>query len=118
MQQTRDPQRSLVSRVFSRPSTTSGWAAFVGEATSIGLIAFVNVVRSPQEANGDEYPVWLSNIGFAALAGLVVSTAIGLVAVIWRGERSWIVLLPTFFLSAVMALETVNMALGMFGMSG
>ena len=104
-QEARDSRPSLISRVFSRPSSRLGWAAAAAMVGSIGVV----FLRAAVVAGGtEELPVWQRVVFVGILLCLVASDVMGLVAVFRRRERSWVVLLPTALISAAIANELVQ----------
>ncbi len=103
---TTTPKPSLHSRVFRLPSSRLGWTAF---ATMVGSIVLVFVLAFTSEPGPDDPPAWQQVAFVATLLCLLGSYVLGLVAVIRRGERSWMVLLPTVLLSATVVNELVQL---------
>jgi len=81
----------------------------------LGSIALVVVLAFTAEQGPDDPPVRQQGAFVAALLCLLGSYVLGLVAVIRRAERSWMVLLPTALLSAVVLNELVQLVVQLAG---
>ena len=114
MRQAEQPtQPSLRSRVFRRPSSRLGRVAAAGMAGAIVLVALVNAVGAQ---GTDDVPVWLAVVFVGSLVGLLVADVLGLVAVFRKRERSWVVLLPSALISAVIVNELIQGVLALLGL--
>jgi predicted membrane channel-forming protein YqfA (hemolysin III family) len=102
-QQALEPRRSRIPRFFRTPSTRLGWAAIAG---SVGAIVVVIVVNLMAEGSGppEDDPWWWQVFGISALGCMLASGVAGLIAVVRKHERSWMVIVPT----ALVLLVAVN----------
>ena len=92
-----------IPRFLRMPSTRLGWAAVAG---SVGAIVVVIVVNLMVEGPGppSDTPWWWQAFGISALALLLASGVAGVIAVVGKHERSWMVIVP----SALVLLVAVN----------
>jgi magnesium-transporting ATPase (P-type) len=102
---TQESEPSLTSRVFSRPSSTLGWVAVVAMVASIAGVILINAAAA--EGTEGEH-AWQRVVVVAVVLCLPASWILALVAVFRRGERSWLVLLPTALFSLVIVNELVQ----------
>lgn len=110
---TQDPRPGPVSRVFGRPSSRFGWAAAAGMAGSIALLFLFTAVSTQGPG---EHEAWEGVALVVILLGLLASFVVGLVAVIRKRERSWIVLLPIALMSLAIVNELVQGLLRLVGL--
>lgn len=108
-----DPRRGGRSKVLGRPSSSLGSTAAAAMVGSIGLLfGFTAMVAQGPE----ELDLWQRIAFVAILLCLLGSWALGLVAVIRRHERSWLVLLPTAVLSLAVLNELLQGLLQLAGL--
>ena len=101
------PRRSHIPRFFRTPSTRLGWAA---TAATVGVILVVILVNIMAEGPGppDDNPWWWTVFALTALLGMLASGIAGLIAVVRRKERSWMVIVPTTLVLVVVVNELVE----------
>ena len=94
------PDQPLWRRVIGRPSTRLGWWSVGLGATFVALFIINSTVFMPSTVDAPWRQVVLPFYGiFMLLCGLAAGI-VGLIAVIRRGERSWLVwltILPGLF---------------------
>jgi hypothetical protein len=114
MDQLDEPHRSRVPAFLRPPSTRLGWAAVAGSLGAIALVVLVNLAAEgpgPPEGN----PWWWQAFGTCALAGLLACGLAGLIAVVARHERSWLVIVPCALVLLVSVSELVQGLLELLG---
>jgi hypothetical protein len=80
-------------------------------AGSVGLLLTFTAVI----AQGTDIPAWQTVAFVGILVCLVASYVVGLVAALRMHERSWVVLVPTALISAVIAMELIQGVLQLAG---
>ena len=106
-QQALQPHRSRIPRFFRPPSTRLGWAAIAG---SVGAILLVIVVNFMVEGAGPPAgnPWWWQLFGTTALVCMAASGIAGLIAVVRKHERSWMVIVPTALVLLIAVSEMIQ----------
>jgi hypothetical protein len=113
-QQALEPHRSRIPRFFRTPSTRLGWAAIAGSVGAILLVIVVNLLvegSGPPEGN----PWWWQLFGASALVCMAASGVAGLIAVVGRHERSWMVIVPSALVLLVAVSEMIQGLLHFLG---
>jgi uncharacterized BrkB/YihY/UPF0761 family membrane protein len=102
-----EPHRGHSPRFFGMPSTRLGWAAVAG---SVGTIVAVVVVNMIAEGSGppEGDPWWWQVFGACALVCLLGIGVAGLIAVVRKHERSWMVIVPSALVLLVAVSEMIQ----------
>jgi carbon starvation protein CstA len=106
-QQALEPRRSRIPRFFRTPSTRLGWAAIAGSVGATLLVIVFNLLvegSGPPEGN----PWWWQLFGTSALVCMAASGVAGLIAVVRKHERSWMVIVPTTLVLLVTVSEMIQ----------
>ncbi len=106
-QQVRKPHLSRIPGFFHTPTTRLGWAAIAGAVGAIVLVIVVNLIvegSGPAEGN----PWWWRLFGTSALGCMLASGVAGLIAVVRKHERSWMVIVPTALVLLVAISEMLQ----------
>jgi hypothetical protein len=112
MMTARTPHTSLWRRVLSSwPKTRLGWYSlgFLGAhalvMVALGIVSGVLAATGLPNLAG--YPWLIATVLFVALGPALAGIATGLVAVIWRSERSIFVLAPAFLVVLFLLAEVL-----------
>ena len=103
-QHTLEPPRSRIPTFFRTPSTRLGWAAFAGSLAAVVLVVVINLLSEQGPGPPDDSPLWWTVSVMGILACMLASGVAGLIAVVRRHERSWMVVVPC----ALVLLVVVN----------
>jgi ABC-type multidrug transport system permease subunit len=93
-QQALEPHRSRIPRFLRPPSTRLGWAATAGSVGAILLVIVVNLFSVEGSGPPEGNPWWWQLFGASALLCMAASGVAGLIAVVRKHERSWMVIVP------------------------
>ena len=93
-QQALEPHRSRIPRFLRPPSTRLGWAATAGSVGAILLVIVVNLFSVEGSGPPEGNPWWWQLFGVSALVCMAASGVAGLIAVVRKHERSWMVIVP------------------------
>jgi len=85
------PDQPLWQRILRRPSTRLGWWSVALAATFVILFIINSTVFMPSTVEVPWRQVVLPFYGIAMLLCGLATGMVGLIAVIWRQERSWLV---------------------------
>ena len=102
--QTLEPHRSRTPRFFRTPSTRLGWLATAGSVAAVVLVVVINLLSEQGPGPPDDSPLWWTVSVMGILACMLASGVAGLIAVVRRQERSWMVVVPC----ALVLLVVVN----------
>jgi hypothetical protein len=102
--QTLEPHRSRTPRFFRTPSTRLGWLATAGSLAAVVLVVVINLLSEQGPGPPDDSPLWWTVSAMGILACMLASGVAGLIAVVRRQERSWMVVVPC----ALVLLVVVN----------
>jgi carbon starvation protein CstA len=104
-QQALEPHRSRIPRFFRTPSTRLGWAAVAGSVGAILVVIVVNLFAVEGSGPPEGNPWWWQLFGTSALVCMGASGVAGLIAVVRKHERSWMVIVPTTLVLLVAVSE-------------
>lgn len=103
-QQVLEPHRSRIPQFFRPPSTRLGWAATAGSVGAILVVIAVNLFAVEGSGPPEGNPWWWQLFAASALVCMAASGVAGLIALVRKHERSWMVIVP----SALVLLVTVS----------
>ena len=105
------PHRRVWRRFISLPTTRLGWYSlgFLGAHALIMVALGIagGVLAATGLPNLAGYPWLIAAVLFVALGPALAGIAAGLVALIWRGERSLLVLVPLLLVVLFLLAEVL-----------
>ena len=105
------PKDPLRRRLFARPSTGLGrWSVALG-ATFVVMSIINSTVFMPSESDAPWRHVFLPYYGIGMLLCGLAAGIVGLIAIVRRGERSWLVwlcVLPGLFVTCFVLGEFLS----------
>ena len=107
-QQALEPHRSRIPRFFRAPSTRLGWVAIFGSVGAILLVIVVNLFSVEGSGPPEGNPWGWQLFGASALVCMAASGVAGLIAVVRKHERSWMVIVPSALVLLVAVSEMIQ----------
>jgi drug/metabolite transporter (DMT)-like permease len=99
------PHHRRIPRFFRTPSTRLGWLATAGSLGAIVLVVAVNLLSEQGPGPPDDSPLWWAVFAVGMLVCMLSSGVVGLIAVVRRHERSWMVIVPCGLVLLVVVAE-------------
>jgi hypothetical protein len=103
-----EPKQRTIPRFFRLPSTRLGWMATAGSLGAIALVIVINLMSEQGPGPPDDSPLWWAVAVVSILACMLTSGVAGLIAVVRRHERSWMVIVPSGLVLLVVINELVQ----------
>ena len=103
-----EPPRSRIPTFLRTPSTRLGWAAVAGAMGAIVLVIVINVLSEQGPGPPDDSPLWWTVSVMGILACMLASGVAGLIAVVRRHERSWMVIVHCGLVLLVVVNELIQ----------